>query len=123
MKARLRMERHRETEITSIRIRITSTLEVGSEINLTARACRSSETGRITKATLRTESRKVMVIMSANPACIRATSKQETSVAKALLVTPTAAPTKVNGVKECSVATASSPGPMETDTKDNTPKA
>lgn len=117
------MERHRGMEITSIRIRITSIVDVGSGISLTARGLRSSEMGRIIKATSRMESRKVTVTMSVNPVSMRVTSKMATSVAKGPSATPTAAPTKVNGAKECSQVTASSRGPMETATKVNTPKA
>lgn len=123
IKERLRMERHRGMEITSIRIRITSIVDVGSGISLTARGLRSSGMGRIIKATSRMESRKVTVTMSVNRVSMRVTSKMATSAAKGPSATPTAAPTKVNGAKECSQATASSRGPMETATKDNTPKA
>lgn len=123
IKARSRMERHREKEITSIRIKITSTVEVGSGISHTAKAWRSSEMGRIIKATLRMESRRVTVTISVNPASMRVTSRMVTSVAKGPSATPTAAPIKANGAKECSQVMASSPGPMETATKGNTPKA
>lgn len=99
-----------------------STLEVGNGTSLTVKVFRSSATDRITKATSGTELKRAMATMSVNLACIRATSKRETSVAKAHLATPMAAPIKANGAKECSQATASSPGPMETDTKANIPK-
>lgn len=116
------MEKRRGKGITWIRIRIMSTLGLGSEINRMARAFRNSEMDRTIKETSKMESRKVTATMSVNLAFIRETSRTETSVVKARLATQTAAPIKVNGAKECSQVTVSSHGPMETAIKANIQK-